>query len=102
MLARTQDEAKSDHAVEHDHDRGEHRIARDKVAALGAGEHDRDDERNLDHRHRDRKQDRAEWLAELQRQHLRVMDGREDRSAKKDAGENEDRARRRRARRGRI
>jgi hypothetical protein len=87
---RPQDQAEADDAVEHDHYRREHRIARNHIGARGAGEHDRHDERGLDHRHRDREQDRAERLAELERQHFRVMDGGEHRLAEQDARKNED------------
>jgi hypothetical protein len=36
MLASAQNQAKADDAVEHDHHRRKHRVARDSVAALGA------------------------------------------------------------------
>ena len=101
-LPAPKDEAEPDNAVEHDHHRREHRVTRDPVAALGAGEHDRYDESDFDHRHRDGEQDRAERLAELERQHLCVMDGREDRRAEEETGEDQDVARRRRERHARI
>jgi hypothetical protein len=68
----------------------EHRVAGDPVAALGAAEHDRYDESNFDHRHRDGEHDRAERLAELERQHLCVMDGREYGGAEEETGEDQD------------
>ena len=89
MSACAQDQAETDHAVEYDHHRREHRVAGHPVAAVGAGEHDRHDEPDLDHRHGDREQDRAERFAELQRQNLGVMDGREHRGAEKEARDNE-------------
>jgi len=44
---------------------------------------------NLDHRHRDGQQDRAEWLAELERQHFGVMDSRKHRRTQQYGGENQ-------------
>ena len=90
VLARPEDEAETDNAVEHDHHRREHRVPRDALAALGPGKHDRDDEPGFDHRHRDREQDRAKRLAKLERQHLGVMDGGEHRGAEEETGENKD------------
>ena len=90
MSARPKDQAEADDAVEHDHHRREHRVARDDIGARGAGEHDRHDQPDLDHRHRDREQDRAERLAELERQQFRVMDGGEHRHTEQDARKNED------------
>jgi hypothetical protein len=73
-LPAPKDQAETDDAVENNHHRCEDRVACDPFAALGAGQHDRDDEARFDHRHRDREKDRAERLAELERQHLGVMD----------------------------
>ena len=93
MPARSQNKAQADDAVEHDHNRRKHRIARDALAAVAPREHDRGDQRDLDHRHRDREQDRAERLAEFQREHLGMVDRREHRGAEQHAGEDQHRRR---------
>ena len=54
VLARPEDEAETDNAIENDHHRRKHRVPSDTLAALGPGKHDRDNEPGLDHRHRDR------------------------------------------------
>ncbi len=87
MLAAAKDEAESDHAIENDHHRCKHRVSRDALAALGPGEHDRDNEPGLDHRHRDGEQDRAKGLPELEREHLGMMNGGEHGGAQEEAGE---------------
>jgi hypothetical protein len=88
--ARPKNEAEADDAVENDHHRREHRVPGDALAALGPGEHDRDNEPGFNHRHRDREKDRAKGLAKLERKHLGVMDGGEYRSAEKETRENKD------------
>ena len=89
VLARPEDEAETDNAIENDHHRRKHRVPSDALTALGSGKHDRDNEPGFDHRHRNREKDRAKRLAKLERQHLGVMDGGEHRRAQKEAGKNE-------------
>src|SRR6202020_2039362 len=89
VLARPEDEAETDDAIENDHHGRKHRVPSDALAALGAGKHDRDNESGFDDRHRDRKKDRAKRLAKLERQHFGVMDGGEHRGAKKETGKSE-------------
>ena len=88
VLARPKDEAETDNPIEDDHHGRKHRVPGDALAALGPGKHDRDNEPGFDHRHRDRKKDRAKRLPKLERQHLGVMDGGKHRRAEEEAGEN--------------
>ena len=88
-----EDKAQSDNAVGDDHHGREHGVAGDGVAAGHAGDEDRHDEGDLDHRHRDGKEKRSERLAKASREHFRVMHRREHRAAEKDGGEGEDDAR---------
>ena len=90
VSACAKDKAETHYAVENDHHRREHRVPGDALAALGPGEHDRDNEPGFDHRHRDREKDRAKRLAKLEREHLGVMDGGEHRRAEKETRENKD------------
>lgn len=79
-------ETQSDQPVAHDHDDGEHRIAGERGIALPA-QHDRSNERDLDHRDRDGGNARAERLADDMRDRLRVMDGGEHGADQDDAGD---------------
>ena len=80
MSQAARNETESDDAIADDHDRGEHRVARQRVGGLASREHRQcDDQRHLDHRHRDREHERPEWLANAMRDDLRVMDGGEHR-----------------------
>ena len=90
MLSGAQDQREADDAIKHDDDRREHGVAGDRVTARVAGNHNRGYQCDFDHSHRDSEQDRTERLAEPQRQHFCVMNGREDASAEQDAGKNQD------------
>ena len=87
VLARPKDETESDNAIENDHHRRKHRVPGDALAALGPGQHNRDNEPGFDHRHCDREKDRAKRLAKLKRKHLGMMDGGEHRSGEEETGE---------------
>ena len=56
-------QAQPDDAVAHDHDRGENGVARQPRLAFDRN-HDGDDQRHLDDRHRQRENERAERLAD--------------------------------------
>ena len=88
-IARASDQqAEADHAVQHDRHRREHRVAGERVFAPAARrEHGGHDQRGLDHRDGEGEQHRAERLADLQRDHLGVMDRREHRAEQQEAGE---------------
>ena len=66
-------QAEPDDAVDDDHDRREHGIARQRRGIARVGQHQADDQRHLDHRHRHREDQRAERLANLMRPHLGMM-----------------------------
>ena len=66
VAERAHDQRRADHAVEHDHQRGEHGVARKRRVVL-AMQHDRGEQRNLDHDHRQGKHERAVRLAEFLR-----------------------------------
>ena len=70
-----QQEAEPDDSVAHDHDRGEYRIARQRRLGVAEGEHQRDDQRDFDHRDRNREHQRAIRLADAVRDDFGVMDG---------------------------
>jgi hypothetical protein len=77
-------QGETDHAVEDDHDRGEHRVS-SQLSTLGAAsEHDGDDQRHLDHRHGDGEHERTEWLADAVRHQFRMIDGRKHRGDEHD------------------
>jgi hypothetical protein len=88
VLARPKDKAETYNAIENDHDGRKYRVSGDALAALGPGNHDRDNEPGFDHRHRDREKDRAKRLAKLERKHFGVMDAGEHRCAEKKTSEN--------------
>ena len=72
-------------------------VSRARPAFSSAREHDRDDQRHLDDGHGDREDERAERLADAVRDHLGVVDGREDRGDQRRAGGGGEDARRARA-----
>ena len=63
VLEPADEERKPDHAVEHDDEDGEHRVARQR-RVRSAMQHDGGDDRNLDADHRNSQHQRAERLAE--------------------------------------
>ena len=72
-------------------------VSRASAAVGAAGEHHRDDQRDLDHGDREREDQRAERLADPVRDHFGVMDGGEHRGDQQDRfrcdhGGNHDRA----------
>jgi hypothetical protein len=73
------DHAQTDRAVGDDHDRREDRVARQRRRLGAAGEHHREDQRDLDHRHREREDERSERLADAVRDDLGVVDRCDDR-----------------------
>ncbi len=86
-VARAADQqTQADDAVEHDRDRGEHRVAGERVLGRAARQHGGDDQRGLDHRNGERQQHRAERLADLQRDHFGMMDRGEHRAEQQHGG----------------
>jgi hypothetical protein len=69
-----QDQAEPDHTVADDHDHREDGLAREAGRAL-AGQHDREDQGDLDHGHRDGQHEGAVGLAGAVRDHVGVIDG---------------------------
>ena len=70
----------ADDPVARDDHRGEHRVPRQRFRLPAASEHQRDDQRHFDDRHRHGKHERAVRLAYPMRDHLRVMHGSEHRA----------------------
>ncbi len=68
-----QEQAQADHAGQDDHHGGEHRIAGERRRRGTAGQHQRNDQRDFDHRDRDGQHQRAERLADAMRDDLGVM-----------------------------
>ncbi len=83
-------QAKADHAVQHDRHGGKHRVAGKGILYRAARQHRRDDQRGFDHGDGERQQHRAERLADLERDHLCVMHGGEDRDEQEQSGEERD------------
>ena len=77
-------QAQADDAVEDDHDRGEYGVPGEGAGGLAAGEHHRDDQRDLDDRHRQREDQRAERFAYPVGDDLGVVDGRDDAATQAD------------------
>ena len=79
VMAQAADEdAQADGAVAHDHDRGEHGFARQRGGLFAADQHQGYDQRHLDHGDGDREDQRAERLADPQRDHLCMVDRGDD------------------------
>src|SRR5581483_5720913 len=75
MPQRPGQQAKTDHAIAHNHHRGEERVARKLACTRTARQHQRHDERHLDDGDREREDQRAVRLAYTVRHDLRVMHG---------------------------
>jgi hypothetical protein len=73
----TRQKAEADHAVHHDHDDGEHRVARQRRIGY-AFQHYGGDQRHLDDDHRNGEDERAERLTEKIGQRVGVTDDAED------------------------
>ena len=72
---RAHEQRDADDAVAGDHHGREHGVARERRGLVAAGDHERDDQRHLDHGDRDREHERPERLADPVRHHLGVVDG---------------------------
>ena len=70
----------ADDAVQNDHHRREHRVARQRRIVVGSGEHQCDDQRHFDQGDGKRQQQRAERLADLVRHDLGMMHRRQHRA----------------------
>ena len=77
MARAARQQAEPDDAVEDDHHGREYRVAGERGGGRAAGEHERDDERHLDHGDRERQHQRAEGFADPVGDHLGVVHGRE-------------------------
>ena len=66
-------QTRADDAVADDHDRRENRVAGQSRLLGGRCDHDRDDERRLDHRYGQGEDKRAERLANAVSDHLRMV-----------------------------
>ena len=84
MAEAADQQAQPDDAVADDHHRREDRIARQGRLFRAAGEHDRDDQRDLDHGDGNREHQRAERLAGAVSDDLGVMHRGEDRADQRD------------------
>jgi len=73
------DEAQSDHAVADQHDRCEHRVARQPRFIGGAADHHREDQRYFDHSDGNGEHQGSERLANPVGNHFRVVNRGEDR-----------------------
>ena len=87
---RADDQAEADDPVARDHHRREHGVPGERGGVVAvAGDHQRHDQPDLDHGHRDREHDRAVRLADAVRDHLGVVDGRQHGPGEHDAHEDE-------------
>ena len=75
MARAARQQAEPNDAVEDDHHGREHRVAGERSSGRAAGEHERDDERHLDHGDRERQHQRAEGFADPVGDHLGVVHG---------------------------
>ena len=91
------DQAQPDDTVAHDHHGGKHGVACQRNGLRPTGEHHRDDQGTLDHRYREREDERPERLADTVRDHLGVMHGHEYRRDQRDSGRHDQQARSRTA-----
>ena len=89
MPQRADDERQTEDAVAGDHHRGEHRVARQRRGLVAAGRHQRDDQRDLDDRHREREDQRAERFADPMGDDFGVMDGGDHRRAETGADQDQ-------------
>src|SRR5215831_11261782 len=80
MPASARQEAEAHHAIQNDHDGREYRVACDGFAAVRAGDHNRHDQRDLDDRHRDGKDNGSERLTDAQRHNFGMVNSSEDSS----------------------
>ena len=78
MADRAAQEAEAHQQVQDHHHRSEHRVARQCLRLFGLGLHQRQDQPDLDHRHREREDQRAERLADAVRNDLGMMDRSDD------------------------
>lgn len=90
MVGATHEEAKSDNSVAHNHHCGEDRVARQAGLFGWSCDHHRDDQRGLNSRDGQGQHQRAEWLANAVRNHLRVVKSREHSAQQGDAREQGD------------
>ncbi|COX31748.1 Uncharacterised protein [Mycobacterium tuberculosis] len=78
IAQRTQQQGQPGDPVGGDHHRGEHGVAGERRRIVPAGHHERNDQRHLDGRHRDREHQRTEWLTHPGRHHLGMVDRGQD------------------------
>jgi hypothetical protein len=78
-------------AVAREDDGGKHRISRERLCRPGARDHQRDDERHLDHRHGDSEDERSVWLTNAVSDDLRMMDRSENSAREHDCDDADDR-----------
>jgi ribonuclease E len=83
-------QAQPNDPVADDHDRREDRVARQRRFVGPAGKHDREDQRQLDHRHGDREDEGAERLADAVGDHLGVVHRRENGADERRHGEGDE------------
>ena len=79
MARAARQQAHTDDSIAHDHDGRKHRVTRQFCLSARRREHDRDNQRDLDHRHRDGEHQRAKGFAGAVRNHFGVVDGGEHR-----------------------
>lgn len=79
-------QAQADHAVAHDHQRGIHGIAGQGRGGLATGQHHRDDQRDLDHRHRQGQHQGAKGFTHAVGDYLGVMHGGQHRGDQRGTG----------------
>ena len=85
VAQRAEQHAGADDAVDDDHDRRVHRVARERRLVFAAREHHRHDQRRFDRRHGERQHQRAERLADAMRDDLGVVHGGDDDGDQRDA-----------------
>ena len=79
MARAARQQAQTDDPVAHDHDGSKNRVTRQFRLSVRSRNHNRDDQRHLDHRHSDGENQRAKWFAGAVRDYLGVIDGRKHR-----------------------
>lgn len=84
-------------AVAREDDGGKHRISRERLCRPGARDHQRDDERHLDHRYRHSEDERSVRLTNSVRHNLRVMNRSENRACEQNGDDGDDDRRKRSA-----
>ena len=89
LAQRAQQDRQPDDPVAGDHDRREDGVARERVRRLVGGHHQRHDQADLDHRHRNCEHERSERLAHAVCHHLGVVDRRQDCRGEQQAHDNQ-------------